>query len=69
MATTSAKGLPQNDTINPTKVVVKGDVLETQEEFLQSAPMMIEWSQKWITRKEKYYFVVVENTSQGDFSN
>ena len=67
MATTSAKGPPQNDTINPTKVAVKGDVLETQEEFLESAPMMVEWSQKWITRNEKYYFVVVENTSQGDF--
>lgn len=63
----SAQGLPQNEAISSAKAVVKGDVLETSTDFLESAPMMIEWSQKWITRKEKYYFVVFENTSQGTY--
>ena len=58
---------PQNETVSSSKVVAKGDVLETQEEFLESAPMSIEWSQKWITRKEKYFFVIAENASQGNF--
>ena len=65
MSATSAHRLPQNEAVSSSKVVVKGDMLETGEDFLQSAPVMIEWSQKWITRKEKYYFVVFENSSQG----
>ena len=67
MSATGAKGLPQNEAISSAKAVVKGDVLETSTEFLQASPMMIEWSQKWITRKEKYYFVVFENASQGTY--
>lgn len=69
MSANGAQGLPQNETISSTKAAVKGDVLETSTEFLQSVPMMIEWSQKWMTRKEKYYFVVFENTSQGTHSS
>ena len=65
MSGTGIQSRPQNEAINTTKIVAKGDVLETSSDFLQSAPMMVEWSQKWITRKEKYYFVVFENTSQG----
>ncbi len=67
MSATSTQSIPQNEAISSTKAVVKGDVLETSTDFLKSAPMMIEWSQKWISRKEKYYFVVFENTSQGTY--
>ena len=55
----------QDTPADPTKVVQKGDVLETKAEFLKAVPMTIEWSQKWTTRSENYYYVVFENTTQG----
>ncbi|KAK4695039.1 hypothetical protein P7C71_g2639, partial [Lecanoromycetidae sp. Uapishka_2] len=66
MSGTETKAIPQDEKFSSAKVVVKGDTLETQADFLESAPMMVEWSQKWITRKEKYFFVVFENISQGN---
>ena len=56
---------PQDAEFSPAKTVVKGDTLETKVEFLTSAPLKIEWSQRWVNRSETYYYVVFENISQG----
>ncbi|MCJ1450102.1 hypothetical protein MMC28_000431 [Mycoblastus sanguinarius] len=47
MSTSGATTKPQDSPVECTKVVVKGDVLETKAELLTSTPLKIEWPQKW----------------------